>query len=166
MRIDRDKCVAFTGHRSCKLKVVDGDLFASDLSLEEKLEIEIKNAIDCGYTTFLSGMAEGFDMLAAECVLRLKRDYPSISLISVIPFRNQNKNFSQVDKERYRTIIESSCSSIILNDNYFIGCYNVRNDFLIDNSSLMITNFNGTKGGTEYTVKRAIKRSRKIVLIS
>ena len=165
MDLDRDKCVAFTGHRSCKEKELIRDLFASNIPIEESLELKITNAINCGYTTFLSGMAEGFDILAAECVLRLKRSNPSICLIAVIPFRSQPKKLSEVDKERYSKILDGCDSSIVLSEQYFLGCYNVRNNFLIDHSSLIITNFNGTKGGTEYTVKRAIKHSRKVVLV-
>ena len=53
MDIDKAKCVAFTGHRSCKLKDLSVNLFTSGSTLEEMLEIEITKAIDCGYTTFL-----------------------------------------------------------------------------------------------------------------
>ena len=166
MDIDRDKCVAFTGHRSCKLKELTPDLFSSNLTIEESLEIEITKAINCGYTTFLSGMAEGFDILAAECVSRLKRSNSAICLIAVIPFRGQDSRLSEVDRERYRQILESCDRSIVLSERYFVGCYIVRNNFLIDHSSLIISNFNGTKGGTEYTVKRAIRRNYKVVILS
>ena len=166
MYIDRSKCVAFSGHRTHKLFVQEPSLFASDISLEEQVETEIVKIIDLGYTTFLCGMAEGFDMLAAECVLRVSRDNKEVKLISIIPFRKQNYKFTEEDKKRYSDILERCHDSIVLSEHYFVGCYNVRNDFLIENASVIITNFNGTKGGTEYTVKRAIKHNREVILVS
>ena len=41
--------------------------------MKEKLRNEIIKAIKNGYTTFISGMALGFDMICEEIVLELKK---------------------------------------------------------------------------------------------
>lgn len=55
----------FTGHRPNKLKI-------PEKKLAKLLEAEIRLAIDGGYTTFITGMAKGVDLVAAEIVLRLR----------------------------------------------------------------------------------------------
>lgn len=40
-------------------------------------------------TLFISGMAIGVDMYAAEAVLQMKKHYPSILLESAVPCENQ-----------------------------------------------------------------------------
>ena len=58
--------VAFTGHRNYpEVK-------------NEQLRKVVEQFISEGYTTFLCGMAEGFDIAAAEVVLSLKTDYPQL----------------------------------------------------------------------------------------
>lgn len=165
MQIDKAHCVAFTGHREHKTIIQDHNLFTTSLTTSEQLVLELSNLISEGYHTFLGGMAEGFDLLAAEIVLQLIDGNKSVKFIAVIPFKSQANNFSQENKRRYLGILDRCDSNIILSDKYFAGCYSVRNDFLVENSSVLVTNFNGTKGGTEYTVKQGVKRKHRIVVL-
>ncbi len=57
----------FSGHRPEKLSWNDDDV-------KVWLEKEIRQAIADGYITFLSGMARGVDIWAAEIVLRIKEE--------------------------------------------------------------------------------------------
>ena len=50
------------------------------------LESEIRKAIDDGFVTFISGMARGVDIWAAEIVLRLRDEGKPIHLICASPF--------------------------------------------------------------------------------
>ena len=61
----REHRCCFTGHRPEKLTI-------SEARLAELLEAEIKKAIDRQFTTFITGMAKGTDLIAAEIVLRLR----------------------------------------------------------------------------------------------
>ena len=72
--------VAFTGHRDLK-KYPD----FSALKLYEAAE----KCILRGAKEFYCGMARGFDLLAGECVLSLKKLYPDIKLVAYIPFETQ-----------------------------------------------------------------------------
>ena len=73
------------------------------LAMKEIAKIEIQNAIiNYGITHFISGMAIGFDMIAAELVLELKKDYPFITLECAIPCKEQDKLWRQEQKERYK----------------------------------------------------------------
>ena len=45
----------------------------------------IKNLYEEGFREFYSGMAEGFDMIAAEAVLQLKEQYEDMTLVGCYP---------------------------------------------------------------------------------
>lgn len=72
---------------------------------EKNLKLEIEGAIAKGYTTFLCGMALGFDMICAETVLDIKQSYTHIKIIGAITCRNQDSLWSAVYKERYRRLL-------------------------------------------------------------
>lgn len=151
MKIIKEKTVAFTGYRAEKLRPSNSDPeFLKSLAAE--LEITVLGLYEKGYDTFLSGMCDGFDMLAAEVVLRLRRHFPRMNLIPVIPFQGQELSFCQTDKERYRIIYELSPEPILMSDNYHRGVYHRRNDFLIEHASMVVCYFDGKPGGTMYTV--------------
>ncbi len=136
------KNCAFTGHR----------VLQSDFSFET-LEREIRKAIERGADTFYCGMAIGFDLLAAETVLQLKTEYGNVKLIACVPFYGQEKNFSVKDKEKYRSILKSADEKVILSDEYYRGCMQVRNKYMADRADLLITYCKKTTGGTAFTVK-------------
>ena len=48
-------------------------------------------------------------------------------------------------------------------DHYFAGCYQMRNEWMVDRSNLVIAVFNGQKGGTKNTVDYAKRKSIKVV---
>lgn len=136
------KICAFTGHREL------GDDF--EISA---LEREIKNAYNLGARVFLSGMALGFDLISARCVLVLKETYPEIKLISCIPFYNQEKSFSDADKKVYAEILQKTDEQILLSEKYYRGCLHVRNKYMADRADMLITYCKKDTGGTAWTVK-------------
>ena len=68
----------FTGHRPDKLNVKEEEL-------RRLLEMEIRRAIARGFTTFITGMAMGTDLVAAEIVLRLREQNRRLKLICALP---------------------------------------------------------------------------------
>ena len=65
MKNDYNRC-CFTGHRPEKLSL-------SENEVKHLLEKAIDNAIADGYVTFITGMAKGTDIWAAEIVLEKKK---------------------------------------------------------------------------------------------
>ena len=72
--------VCFTGHRQMK---------EATTKVEYRLIKIIESLIQKKYIYFCVGCARGFDILAAEAVLKLKKQYPKIQLILVLPFDKQ-----------------------------------------------------------------------------
>ena len=82
------KTCAFTGHRPKGLGYPESD--GRCTALKEKLRSLIIRMIEEeGVTHFISGMAQGVDMYAAEIVLELKKQYPQITLECAIPYERQ-----------------------------------------------------------------------------
>ncbi|MCH5329873.1 MAG: DUF1273 family protein [Alistipes sp.] len=141
----RPTTAAFTGHRT-----YDG-------SHDRQITDAVRKLYADGFRTFLTGMAEGFDLAAGECVAALRNELPGLKLHCVVPFAGSKKQ-----GERYRKLIETADKVTVLSPHYHTRAYHQRNDFLVDNSSALIAWFDGRDGGTEYTVRRALKSGLQI----
>lgn len=73
------KTCAFTGHRPKKLPWGYNETDVRCIALKAALERQICSLVQGGME-FLSGMAEGVDLLAAETVLNLRVEYSYIKL--------------------------------------------------------------------------------------
>lgn len=157
MKIEKQKTVAFTGHRQERITTDRNTLFA-------ELYRTVGALYEQGYTTYLTGMAQGFDLLAAEAVWQYRNDtHADIRLVAVIPFRTQFGRFSSEDKHRYIRIA-SVAECVILSDNYYRGCFHRRNDYLIENAARVVAYYDQTpNGGTHYTVQQAIRKELKVI---
>ena len=87
---------------------------------------------------FLSGMADGFDLIAAEEVLNAKKTFPYIQLKCVLPFKGQADRYTQADKQRYNAILAQADEVILLQDEYSDRCFLRRNNYLLDNSAYLV----------------------------
>ena len=72
MMLNPRNCVAFTGHRTYRGEARE----ALSRTLEELYAREFR--------TFLSGMAAGFDLVAAEAVLELRERHPEVRLVAAV----------------------------------------------------------------------------------
>ena len=79
--IIKEQTACCTGHREIPALQL--------ISLRRTLKRTIVSCIKDGYRFFGAGGALGFDTLAAKTVLDLKKDYPDIKLILVLPCLNQ-----------------------------------------------------------------------------
>ena len=160
------KVCCFTGHRSQKLPWSFNEQDERCLIMKEELYLEIEKSINEGYDTFLCGMALGFDMICAETVLQLKLKYKSIKLIGAIPCKNQTEKWKKESIDRYNKILSLADKiTYTSNSNYYNGCMQKRNQYMIDNSNLLIAVFNGSNGGTKQTIEYAYKNKIKVFLL-
>ena len=148
----------FTGHRPNKLDYSEGEI-------KSLLEMAIDNAISDGYVTFITGMAEGVDIWAAEIVLEKKKDNKDLHLICAVPHPGFEKRRSKYETERYENIIKNADYVTTISDNYYRACYQKRNIWMVNHSSLVIAVFNGIASGTKNTVDYARKSDVHVVNI-
>ena len=99
------KTCAFTGHRPQHLPFGMNENDDRCVKLKEALKEQIINLIEAEDAThFITGMALGVDLYAAEIVLDLKARYPNITLESAIPCETQAVKWSMAQRERYYDI--------------------------------------------------------------
>ncbi len=151
MTCERSHTAAFTGHRTYR-----GEAAEALAALLGDLHAE-------GYRRFLCGMALGFDMAAAEAVLALRAAHPEVRLVCVVPFAGQDRRFPVVEQERYRRILEAADETVVLRDDYRPDCYARRNDCLTDGASAVVAWYDGSSGGTHYTVRRARRLGLRVL---
>ena len=149
--IDKSKAVSLSGNRQLLL---DFD--------KDKLKFELEALIKKGFNSFLCGMAVGFD---TECFLILKelREIHPINIYACVPCKDQDKSFSDNDKEIYRLLLKESDEIILLSEYYYNGCMIVRNKFMVDNSSVLLCYNRKNSGGAFYTLNYAKKCGLDII---
>ena len=150
---DKDITASFTGHRT-----YDG-------SRNHELEIAIRDLYTKGYRNFLCGMAVGFDLEAAKAALSLRDELPDIKVVAVIPFEGMQQRFSSSQRTDFDNVANEADEVITLASSYSASVYATRNNYLVDNSSAVIAYFTGEKGGTAYTIRRAVKSLAQITNI-
>ena len=153
--IKRLRRVCFTGHRPEKLN-------RSEKSVLDGLETTIRQAIADGSNVFISGMARGVDIWAAEIVLQIRSEGEDIKLICASPYRGFEKSWSIDWQRRYNNVIEAADLVRFICPNYSKSCFQIRNEWMVDHSSRVIAVFNGQLGGTKNTIDYAKIRAVEI----
>ena len=148
----------FTGHRPEKL-------YMEEKEVKERLRKAIREAIQDGFTTFITGMARGVDMWAGEIVLEERKKDDRIKLICASPFDGFEKSWSFTEKHRYNSIMKKADYIKFVCEHYSKSCFQIRNCYMVDNSSRVISAYNGEKGGTRNTIKYAESKNVKVVNI-
>ena len=149
--IEKAKTVCFSGHRTLE----------KDFN---KLALcnEIIRLIETGYDTFLVGMAVGFDTECFRMLYELKNKN-DIKIIACIPCLNQSERFNSFQKAEYDKMLTQADEKIVLSEKYHSKCMQIRNEFMVDNASVLVSYLRKDYGGTKNTVKYAEKVNCKII---
>jgi len=148
------KTCAFSGHRKiCESK--------ADF-VRQALTQEIAQAIMDGFVRFISGFADGSDLLFASLVVDAQKKHPAIMLDAAIPYKDRLSN----DDELFIELI-GKCNDVhVIQELYTKDCYLKRNTFLVQNSDRLIAVFDGrVRSGTSQTIKIAEKQMKDVRLI-
>ena len=131
----RQESCCFTGHRPGKLPWRYDETDPRCLDLKRRIADAVEAAYDQGFRHFLCGMAQGCDLYFCECVLTLRQRHPDVTVEAAIPCPSQADGWPRDQRERY----------------------------MVDHAALLIAAFDGTPGGTRYTVEYAMRRRIPIV---
>lgn len=168
MQFLKNNTACFTGYRAKKfpkpLIPYSDEYYMLQSEVCESIEI----AVNEGYSAFLCGMCDGFDLLSGDAVIELRGSYKScfdIRLIAVMPYPNYgNKSWGEW-KQIKLDILNCADYIVYIDKQSCRDSYYRRNRFMIDNSSRVICYYSGLSGGTSYTVNYAQKCDLKIVNI-
>ena len=159
--------VCFTGHRPKSLPWGYDETKESCILFKSVMASIIEKAIINGYTYFISGMALGIDMICAEIVLELKKNYENVKLECAIPCINQEKKWSSFQQERYRNILKKAdVVHYVSKAEYTDTCMNDRNNYMVKECDVVIAVWNGNPSGTGNTVKMAKNAGKKIRIVN
>ena len=156
---------SFTGYRPSKLPFILDKNSEYYLNLYNAIKDEICRLVDCGVTCFLTGMAQGIDLMCGEIILELKQIF-DIHLFCVIPCEGQCYGWCEDDKQRYQKLLYGASDIIYTSKEYFKGCMMKRNRYLVDNAEYILAVYDGKQGGTGATIDYAKKKHRTIIIIN
>ena len=149
----------FTGHRPEKLA-------APEWQIKRELEREIRQAIADGLDVFITGMARGVDIWAAEIVLNLRDSGMPIRLMCASPFDGFERSWNEEWQQRYRQIMASADHTLFICKGYSRSCFQIRNEWMVNHSARVIAVFNGEKGGTKNTIDYAQRKAVAIYTVN
>ncbi len=151
----KKQTVCFTGHRKIPQEHLN--------IIAQRLKETLTDLIEHGHFYFGAGGALGFDTLAAQTVLELKKQYPHVKLILVLPCLSQTRGWSSRDIEIYEDIKCKADKVVYTSQEYTKGCMHKRNRHLVDNSSVCVCYLTERTGGTAYTVDYARKNNLTVI---
>ena len=112
-----EKICCVTGHR---------DLSEDEMELlRPRLATEVEQAVAAGFNCFLSGFAEGADLLFAEIVARMKRDNPKLRLEAAIPYRGRYARL--MEQPGTRALLHACDSVAVLREAFTPDVFMARN---------------------------------------
>lgn len=165
MNTQKELSCCFTGHRPTKLPWGLNEDDPRCMALKDELTARLEGVYLTGFRHFICGMAIGCDMYFAEAVLKLKEKYSDVSLEAAIPCGDQPDKWNTAQRQRYNHIIDHCDKVTVLQISYSADCMMKRNQYMVDNSSLILSCFNGSSGGTMKTLLYAQRQGLQTIII-
>ena len=163
--IPRERSCCFSGHRP--------ENFPADKARIEYLCRLVADTAAIlyykGIDTFITGMARGFDLLAADTLVKDPDIGSKIHLICAVPYADHRREMKTAQEDMlYRKLIKRADLIVCLGDEYRKDCYKLRNSFMINNSSNLIAYLkdeNSLRSGTGMTCNLARKAGHTLYMI-
>ena len=165
MSINSGLTCCFTGHRPEKLPwgLNEGDPRCS--AIKRSLSREIEGLYRRGFRHFISGMAMGCDLYFAEAALELREEYPDLSVEGAVPCPTQADRWPEDQRRRWRDILQRCDLETVVQRHYDRYCMLRRDRYMVDRSAAILAVFDGTSGGTQYTLNYAMDKKLEILLL-
>ena len=103
---------------------------------------------------------------AAQTVLDMKKEYPQLRLILVLPCEDQTRGWQSEDIAVYEDIKRRSDKVVYVSREYTPNCMHRRNRHLVDHSGTCICYLTRDSGGTAYTVDYARRKGLHVINIA
>ena len=160
------KKACFTGYRPEKFDYKLNNGNPKYKLMASRLIETIESLYNDGCKVFYCGMAPGFDIVASECVLKIKRQHSDIRLVCAIPYLGHESSISFEWKKRYNNVLKHSDEVVYVTENYHVSCFQLRNQYMVDLSDCVICWYDGRTGGTKNTINYAQKNNKYILNVN
>lgn len=114
----------FTGHRPEKLT-------KTETEIKDALKHQIDQAIHEGFNVFITGMARGVDLWAAEIVLSLRKKNAEIKLICAIPYDGVDARWPERWRQLYSYVLNQADLVRIIGKCYSYEMFQIRNEWMV-----------------------------------
>ena len=155
-----------TGHRPDSFPFGYDETASACITLKTEIKKELVRLIESGIDSFITGMALGVDIWAAEIIIELKDIYPELKLYAAVPCPDQDKFWSSAQQKRYYSILQKCDRRFMLSSSYYKCCMLDRDRFMVKHSDIVLAVWNRKRtGGTAYTVDQARKLGKQVIII-
>lgn len=161
--MDRRISCAFTGHRQGKLPWRGNELDGRCVTLKKRMYDAAQAAYAAGMRHFMCGMATGCDTYFCEALVRLRKEYVDITIEAAIPWAGQSLRWSREQRRRYDHLLAECDYQTVVQNLYSADCLMRRNQYMVDNASLLIAAYGGVAGGTRSTMLYAMRQGVEVV---
>lgn len=165
MALEESSTCCFTGHRPDKLPWGLDERDPRCAALKHSLGRELEALYRRGFRHFISGMAMGCDLYFAEAALALRDKYPELTVEGAVPCPTQAQRWPEETRLRWRDILDRCDLETVVQQNYDRWCMLRRDRYMVDRSAAVLAVFDGTAGGTRYTLNYAMDHKREILLL-
>ena len=161
MAAKQESC-AFTGHRPGKLPWGENESDTRCTELRRRIADALETAYAEGWRHFICGMAQGCDLYFCEEVQNLKRIRDGVTLEAALPYADHASRWKPAQREKYLELLEGCDKIKVVTPLYSSGCLLARDRYLVDHASLLLAAYDGTPGGTKYTIEYALKQGLEV----
>lgn len=155
--------VALTGHRPQRLGLPDDELSDEWNNITYWLGHQIIQAAEVSIikgeaVDLYCGMASGCDIAFGIVSSILKGGF-DCKLHCILPCKNYNSSH-----KLYNSIKDISDEWVELSDEFYKGCDNVRDQYMVDHCDVLLAIWDGDKsGGVWSTIRKAQKAGKKVI---
>ena len=163
-----ERTACFTGHRPREVMAFE-PLDARCGRLTEAFDREVQRLVQQQRVDmFLCGMADGFDLFAAQRLLwlrRMDRIPQGVCLIAVQPYPGHIRSMPRKRwTEAYQEVLLYAQDALVVSAEYGPEAYKKRNAYMVEHARYVLAFWNHSpRSGTGQTVRMAEKSGRTIV---
>lgn len=156
--------VALTGHRPERLGLLSDEgshewKNIRDWLVKKITDIRMFDLIQYHTTDLYCGMASGSDILFGIIASIYRANALNIKLHCVLPCKEYNSS-----NKYYQLIKDNADEWVELSEEFYKGCDNVRDQYMVDHCDVLLAIWDGNKsGGVWSTIRKAQKAGKQII---
>lgn len=165
MDIRPETTCCFTGHRPDKLPWGLDESDPRCAAIKRSLTRELERLYRRGFRHYISGLALGCDLYFAEAALALREQHPDLTVEGAVPCPTQADRWPEHQRLRRQDILARCDLETLVQQHYDRFCMFRRDRYMVDRSAAVLAVFDGTQGGTQYTLNYAAAKKLEILLL-